>query len=434
MAQQDRKVGSWVAANPQSVAAPSWDATNGTLFPERPEHRSPKRPRVEMVGLADIFPYYAGFSFDWARGLLPSLATSSEPRVLDPWNGSGTTTLAAQALGYKSVGVDLNPIANVIARLRTQVQSSAEAIPPPKGPLAAASADDPLSAWFTHPTVERLRSWTSELTLASRASATLGQVALFRVVKSLTSKFQGSNPTWVRRAASPDELVDVPADELDSLIVADQHHILSRLRTLPRDKEKESVALVTASSSALPIKDGSIDVILTSPPYLTRIDYAVAYARELAVLGVDIRMDRRLRAGLMGTTLIRPSDEQLSYGPLATDLVDRIKSHSSKASNGYYRKQAIQYLNDLVGSLDEIQRVAAPRASAVLVVQDSYYKDVHVRLAEICEEEMSARGWTCKPRRFRVDRILTSVNTAARAYTKGDVYETVLTFTRGKDD
>ncbi|MEE3919227.1 hypothetical protein V2I01_15280 [Micromonospora sp. BRA006-A] len=68
------------------------------------------------------------------------------------------------------------------------------------------------------------------------------------------------------------------------------------------------------------------------------------------------------------------------------------------------------------------------------MVQDSYYKDVHVRLAEICEEEMSARGWTCKPRRFRVDRILTSVNTAARAYTKGDVYETVLTFTRGKDD
>ncbi|MEU5962866.1 hypothetical protein ABZ777_16800 [Micromonospora parva] len=382
--------------------------------------------------MADIFPYYAGFSFDWACGLLPSLAVSAQPRVLDPWNGSGTTTLAAQALGYKSIGVDLNPIANVVARLRTQIDAQAKIILPPARSPAKARADDPLSAWFTHRTVERLRSWTEELLLASRPSATLGYVALFRVIKSLTSNFQGSNPTWVRRAASPEDLVDVAAEELDSLIVADQKHIMSRLGTLPNNKER--VALLTASSSALPIRDGSVDVILTSPPYLTRIDYAVAYARELAVLGVDIRVDRSLRAGLMGTTLIRSSVEQGKYGPLATDLVDRIKSHSSKASSGYYRKQAIQYLNDLVGSLDEIQRVAASRATAVLVVQDSYYKDVHVRLAEICEEEMAARGWACTPRRFRVDRTLTSVNTAARAYTKGDVYETVLTFTRSKDD
>ncbi|UUV35791.1 hypothetical protein NQK81_20880 [Amycolatopsis roodepoortensis] len=248
------------------------------------------------------------------------------------------------------------------------------------------------------------------------------------MVRQLTRKFEGSNPTWVRRAGNYDELVDISPRDLDDLIISDQYMLMERLKN-SRVQSNAAVSLLTGSSARLPLQDDSVDLVLTSPPYLTRIDYAVSYSRELAVLGVDISVDRRLRSSLMGTTLIRPSaTESTLYGDLANDLVRQVSEHKSKASSGYYRKQVVQYLDDLVGSLSEIDRVCRKESTLILVVQDSYYKDVAVRLADICEDEVRSRGWSISGREeFEVSRSLTTVNKAAQAYVKGKVSETVLT-------
>ncbi|MFF3603048.1 hypothetical protein [Streptomyces sp. NPDC002463] len=155
----------------------------------------------------------------------------------------------------------------------------------------------------------------------------------------------------------------------------------------------------------------------------------MAYTRELAVLGIDISRDRTLRSALMGTTLIRKAEAaDLKLGPVATSMLEAISSHSSKASSGYYRKQAIQYLNDLGQGLNEITRVTRNGGFLHLVVQDSYYKDVPVRLADICVEESELRGWRLlRKDPYLVKRTLTSLNKAARNYKKADVSETVVT-------
>ncbi|GLZ31408.1 hypothetical protein Lesp02_35960 [Lentzea sp. NBRC 105346] len=230
------------------------------------------------------------------------------------------------------------------------------------------------------------------------------------------------------------QLIDVPVHALDQMIVGEQETILQRLGA--EGNRHSDVLLATASSTNIPLADSSVDIILTSPPYLTRLDYAVAHARELAVLSIDIANDRTLRRELMGTTLTRPLSGRPigSYGVEATSLIEQVRSHQSKASAGYYLKQLLQYLDDLTSSLDEISRVATPTASMALVVQDSYYKDIHVKLAEICAEEASTRGWTVKDRApFEVTRLLTMMNTAAQAYKKGKVSETVVTLERRHD-
>jgi hypothetical protein len=57
-----------------------------------------------------------------------------------------------------------------------------------------------------------------------------------------------------------------------------------------------------ASSESLPIGDKSVDFILTSPPYCTRIDYAVATMPELALIGYKLNSDfKSLRKQLIGT-------------------------------------------------------------------------------------------------------------------------------------
>ena len=93
------------------------DGTQPSITPpargNRTGHSTPKRPQAETAGMADIFPYYAGFSFNWASSILNDQIAKSgieSPLILDPWNGSGTTTAAPEKYnGYRSVGVDFNP-------------------------------------------------------------------------------------------------------------------------------------------------------------------------------------------------------------------------------------------------------------------------------------------------------------------------------------
>jgi len=55
----------------------------------------------------------------------------------------------------------------------------------------------------------------------------------------------------------------------------------------------------------MPLRDNSVDLIITSPPYLTRIDYAVTTAPEIIFLGCSTKVEfHRLRRTIMGSTCI----------------------------------------------------------------------------------------------------------------------------------
>lgn len=380
-----------------------------------------------------MFPYYAGFSFEWACAQIRTSAPFAGCTVFDPWNGSGTTTLAARCAGYRAIGVDRNPIANVLARLRGQISRvQPEVSAPPRSQTAAPIGNDPLMAWFDEPSAQRLRQWSEYARHHSPDVSPLLLASIFRVVRSCTRKFEGSNPTWVKKAKDPNSLVNISVDEIDSRLIDEQHAIRARLESFPIPDKP--VTILTASADRLPLRDDSVNLILTSPPYFTRIDYAVAYMRELAVLNFDVRSLRDLRSKLMGTTLIRAEPEALPrFCSLSKELISAISSHNSKDSAGYYKKQAEQYLGDLVRTLDEVSRVSSKGAVMHLVVQDSYYKDIPVNLAEIYSEEAHERGWSLvASQKFDVVRSLTTMNTPARAYQKSKVDETVLTLRMDK--
>ena len=74
--------------------------------------------------IAKLHPYPARFIESIPRYLINLLGVESGSSILDPFCGSGTTLLEAQKLGKSSVGVDLNPIACLISRVKTQALSA----------------------------------------------------------------------------------------------------------------------------------------------------------------------------------------------------------------------------------------------------------------------------------------------------------------------
>jgi hypothetical protein len=127
---------------------------------------SPKRSAKDARGWDGLFPYYAGFSEAFARSLLRSAALCSKTLVIDPWNGSGTTTYSASQLGLVSIGFDLNPVMLIIARARLLPSSEADAVLPLAhavtsrliGEPRGLSAGEPLLDWFTPQTAATLRN------------------------------------------------------------------------------------------------------------------------------------------------------------------------------------------------------------------------------------------------------------------------------------
>jgi site-specific DNA-methyltransferase (cytosine-N4-specific) len=75
--------------------------------------------RERASAIEAIHPYPAKFIGDIPRALLGALTLPKNTVVFDPFTGSGTTLMEAQRRGVPSVGVDLNPIACLIARVKT---------------------------------------------------------------------------------------------------------------------------------------------------------------------------------------------------------------------------------------------------------------------------------------------------------------------------
>jgi hypothetical protein len=235
---------------------------------------------------------------------------------------------------------------------------------------------------------------------------------LFRAVRQLLRPFECSNPTWLRIPAVRRRLRTDATDAADAFRDA-------VTATLPSVDDPFSTAwsdnngcdLRLCDSRHLPVETSSVGGVLTSPPYLTRLDYAVSTAPELAVLGYTRSQAERLRRKMLGTTTVDKEVKGEPLGDYAGWCLKKIAAHESKASKSYYHKNIAQYLNGVSASVAEVSRVLAPTAPMVLVVQDSFYKDIHLDLSRIVHElgEMNGMEWIAT-HPFSVDRHLGRVH------------------------
>jgi hypothetical protein len=205
----------------------------------------------------------------------------------------------------------------------------------------------------------------------------------------------------------------------------------------PAEEEHRAMGSVirVASSEKLPVPQGTIDFVLSSPPYCTRIDYGIATLPELAVIGFEVnRRLGELRARLIGTPTVHADipEPSTSWGNTCVELLERIRDHRSKAAKAYYYKTYIQYFAAMARSFSEVSRCLRRRATCVLVVQDSYFKDMRIDLATIFAE--MAEGASLQLRRqadFPISRTFGSVNSGSRNYrTASSATESVLCFVK----
>ncbi|HMM31382.1 MAG TPA: DNA methyltransferase [Clostridia bacterium] len=398
------------------------------------------------------FSYYAGFSTNFVQSVIEELKLEANSVILDPWNGSGTTTVVAYNNGYNAIGYDINPATNVIAKsrfLRCELDELVDAYRkiieiynvtnieqidqydmlnlwfPPYAGILIRKLERSIAAVFNIESGIHLQNAGEN----SESLAAFCYVALFDTVKAFLKDMISKNPTW-NKDAYIEILEEENLLEMYDMILRKNFSVLQPLKEY--QNVKPYIRISNGSSLAINLPDASVDCIITSPPYCTRIDYAVSMKVGLAIIGLSSADFKILRDCTIGTSTIHKKKFILNpeWGTEANSVLERIFTHSSYASQSYYFKTYWQYVNDCFASLCELNRVLKSNGKAVFVLQDSYYKDIHVDLAKIYIQMLSNQRWKMVEREdFEKPRTLVQINSKSKCYGQGTKrLESVLIF------
>ncbi|MDF2190319.1 hypothetical protein [Paraflavitalea sp. CAU 1676] len=420
---------------------------------------NPKRALKEK-GVATWFPYYAGFSTNFVSSIINSAGLPSNSTIGDPWNGSGTTTSTAARLGNHSWGGDLNPVMVIAAKAGLFNKSDLSCIEPLTADIVSNALmqknvlnhDDGIRNWFKGTGAHALRklersiykilvepnqsSFLSNEQIESLSSiAAFFYVGLFRTIKRFVLPFTASNPTWIKIAKSTEEHINLSHSKVYQHF---EEEVSLMIEALKEDNSPHinigNSELRIRSSCEMHTAEESSDLILSSPPYCTRIDYAVATLPELAIIGFRIADFNLLRKKLIGSSTVpkHALEHNPNWGETCNEFLRALYQHPSKASKTYYYKSHLQYFHSIFLSLEKIERALKPAGACVLVVQDSYYKDIHNDLTSITVEMASHHGLRLKRRDdFVSEKNMAKVHPEIRKYRNDPIAtESVLCFTK----
>lgn len=389
------------------------------------------------------YKFYPGFSEAFARSVLSSAELPEGAWVLDPWNGAGTTTLTAASLGLNALGYDLNPAMVIVSKARCLDPSEYTSLSPLSVDILQKArkvfqidTHDPLLTWLTPRSVASFRSIegaiqtllldeTGYASIRERGTdgvsglAAFFYVALFRSLKRVFSPFLTSNPTWLKRPRTLSERLRPSGEMVRDTFRAEVKRMLPS-DVLAKEGSRAEKIIGVSSSEQIPLRRESVDYVLSSPPYCTRIDYAVATLAELSLLGYGLNSGLvELRRHLIGNATVPKiaPEASINWGATCLRFLDCLKVHSAKASATYYHKSHLQYFDSLARSMSEIARVLKPGGNCVLVVQDSYYKDIHNDLPTILTEMAAPRHLDLKNRKdFWLSRTMAGIHPSTREY------------------
>lgn len=243
--------------------------------------------RGRGLEIESLHPYPAKFIEEIPGALLDILNPPPGTIVLDPFCGSGTSLVAAQRRGLPSIGVDLNPVACLISRVK--------ASPAPAGLAneAACVVEDAMADSSSPiPDIPNLDHWFKPGVQKAAAAlvAAIGRRA-------------GSTPFDALRLALSSILVRVSNQESDTRYAAIEkdvsgedvfRHFLAASSRLDnalaaRGAPRAPATVIESDVLALAPRDigERVGVVVTSPPYPNAYEYWLYHKYRMWWLGFD---------------------------------------------------------------------------------------------------------------------------------------------------
>jgi SAM-dependent methyltransferase len=357
-----------------------------------------------------IHPFPARMAPDTVSEWLDNLPTGA--RVLDPMCGSGVVVRQSAMRGHAVWGFDIDPLAVLMSKVWTRKGSHGELAEAARrlvklaGSLkrykhtdltwvkACAETRSFIEYWF----VEPQRSDLSRLARAIELSHSLEkgwicdcfELALSRII---VTKYSGASLAWDVSHSRPHK----KKSENDFDVFEGFLRSVDRLSTLLDADRLPSGGTVRQGDCRKlgPVKPGSMDAVITSPPYLNAIDYMRGHKLALVWLGYSIPFLRNIRAGAVGTEKagIRGATEEMMNLEKRVTSIRRLPQRQ--------RFIVHRYAHDARQFMQEMRRVLTKNGLMVLVLGDSNLRGVPVYNSRIFKTIAEENGFVLDEERKR---------------------------------
>ncbi len=327
--------------------------------------------------------------------------------------GSGTVLAVARANGHRAVGVDLDPLAVLLAGVWTRTVDGERVTDKAEAVLGRArSAFGSLPSGRAYPsgsdeeTRRFIRYWFDAYARRQLAALamTIGRVhdtatrdvlwcAFSRLI--ITKSVGASLAMDLSHSRPHRKFRHAPVKPFNRFMAA-VHTVVANCPSRGSGLIGPATAVKLGDARKLDIESESIDLVLTSPPYLNAIDYLRCSKFSLVWMGYNVSELRQIRADSVGA---EASSERASEAEWVRSLIEqlRLKPPLSRRDHGVLAR----YVWDIGQVMAEVSRVLRVGGRAVYVLGDSTVRGTFIPNSTIVETVALIHGLKLDSRQSR---------------------------------
>jgi DNA modification methylase len=304
----------------------------------------------KKVPIHNWFYFKEGFSRDFVLLMLDWFKIKRNSLILDPFCGSGTTLLASKEAGVNAIGVDASPLAVFVTQVKTEdydldkIRDNARELFSKKFEKHEIKGLSPLTKRaFSRYALEDISFFKEQIkSINDPKIRNFFTLALMNSANRVTYAYKDGSVIKMREKPS------IPLKKVFRRVVKRMIHDLKKA-----NYEGSEVKVHIGDARRMDfLPEDYFDAVITSPPYLNKIEYTKVYSIEYELFFEDSKID-----SLRSYIGLNPKHVKDLFPGL--NLPDVAKA----------------YLQDMNDSLKEVYRVMKDNAKFAMVVAEGAFPD-----------------------------------------------------------
>jgi site-specific DNA-methyltransferase (cytosine-N4-specific) len=325
--------------------------------------------------------------------------------IFDPFHGSGTSLVEGYRLGLNVVGIDINPLANLITKVKLQgvdkktVYNSNELLFKNINKFKESGIDEvhffeKIEKWFREDIIYDLSIIRKSIILENDKST---REYYWTCMSDLVRKYSNTRSSTFKLHIKEQSKIE----NMENILIKEFMHLVEQnINLLDSKEEKEQSILIIQGDSLSEMKkmeDNNIDFICTSPPYgdngttVTYGQYSI-----LSLLWID---NRDLK--ITNENLIKnfSAIDTLSLGGRKKPIISKTDYFPSETLNNTLKtisvdkqKKVKNFFSDYFNGLREMIRVLKKGHLMVLTLGNRRVDNKEIKLDQITKEFCTSNG------------------------------------------
>ena len=365
----------------------------------------------EALGRGPVHPFPARMAPGIALDVLAEATRSL--RVLDPMVGSGTVLALARSKGHRGIGVDNDPLAVLISKVWTMAcdpgevrDKAGEVLARAQGIFASLPSRDAYPREADKETRRFLAYWFDpyvrrQLAALSTAINRVRDEAIRNTLwcafsRLIITKQSGASLAADLAHSRPHKFFERAPRKPFRNFFAEVSHVVNNSIHGNSPGRGPAPRIYEGDARTLPLTEASVDLVLTSPPYLNAIDYMRCSKFSLVWMGYSVAELRQLRTESVGAETGKGTVQD---DPVIRDIMAELDVRPRLPVK--HEMMLSRYIDDMRHAVREVARVLSPGGKAAYVVGENTIQGTYIRNSKIISALAQLSGLRLYARRAR---------------------------------